>query len=241
MMKPTKLTILQINDTHGYLEPHPELFWQGDKVEYRTSGGYARLLTIFKRMRHEQNGAVIERGGVRGGIIGIAATILDKTMPPQFIEGLRFTLGNQELPGHIRTLREQERVDLVVVLSHLGFSAGCETRSRSRRHRHFLEWPHAQPDGSTPRGERRDDHSIGLSRIVFRSFDVELDGRKFIPHQLIHVDDSIPADPEMERLIEDIMSPHRQVLAEVVGQTETDLNRNTFLESTMDNLCPHFG
>ena len=58
-MKTTKLTILQINDTHGYLEPHSELFWRGDKAEYRPAGGYARLLTIFKQVRREQNGAVI--------------------------------------------------------------------------------------------------------------------------------------------------------------------------------------
>ena len=41
-----KLTILQINDTHGYLEPHRELFWQGDKAEYRPSGGYVRVGVI---------------------------------------------------------------------------------------------------------------------------------------------------------------------------------------------------
>jgi sulfur-oxidizing protein SoxB len=58
-MNNTKLTILQINDTHGYLEPHSELFWQGDKAEYRPSGGYARLLTIFKQVRLERNGEVI--------------------------------------------------------------------------------------------------------------------------------------------------------------------------------------
>ena len=58
-MNNTNLTILQINDTHGYLEPHPELFWRGDKAEYRLSGGYARLLTIFKQVRQERNGAVI--------------------------------------------------------------------------------------------------------------------------------------------------------------------------------------
>lgn len=46
-MNPTERMILQINDTHGYLEPYPELFWRGDKAEYRPSGGYARLLTIF--------------------------------------------------------------------------------------------------------------------------------------------------------------------------------------------------
>lgn len=35
---------------------------------------------------------------------------------------MRFTLGNTELPGHIDRLRNSETVDLVVVLSHLGFA-----------------------------------------------------------------------------------------------------------------------
>lgn len=33
-----------------------------------------------------------------------------------------------------------------------------------------------------------------------------------------------------------MVAPHRALLAEVVGQTATALNRNTFLEATMDNL-----
>jgi len=193
-------TILQISDTHGYLEPHRELFWEGERAECRSAGGYARLSSIFKQVRQEQNGAVIaldngdtlhgtfhavqsqgqsfidplnllgldawtvhwdfaygptrvrqlaaqlkhpllasncyrkstgeleyspftviERAGARVGVVGIASTIIDKTMPENFSEGSRFTLGNEELPGHVRTLREREQVDLVVVLSHLGF------------------------------------------------------------------------------------------------------------------------
>ena len=38
---------------------------------------------------------VVERAGMRVGIIGIAATIIDKTMPEHFSEGLRFSLGNE--------------------------------------------------------------------------------------------------------------------------------------------------
>ena len=53
------ITLLQINDTHGYLEPHPELFWNAGCAEYRTSGGYARLRTIFRQVRAERDGAVI--------------------------------------------------------------------------------------------------------------------------------------------------------------------------------------
>jgi len=32
MSKNIDLTILQINDTHGYLELHNEIFWFGDKA-----------------------------------------------------------------------------------------------------------------------------------------------------------------------------------------------------------------
>ena len=316
-MNNTKITILQINDTHGYLEPHPELFWQGDKAEYRTAGGYGRLLTIFKQVRLEQNGSVIaldngdtlhgtfhavhsegealiepvnllgldawtvhwdfaygpdrmrelaaklnhpllacncylkatgelaypaftviERSGVRVGIIGIAATILDKTMPPKFSDGLRFTLGNEELPGHIRTLRERERVELVVVLSHLGFPQDVKLASEVAGIDVLLS-------GHTH--NRMDRPLIVNGATIIQSgchgsfvgrLDVEFDGGQIgaIHHQLIHVDGSIPADPDMERLIEDTVSPHRRMLSEVVGQTGTALNRNTFLESTMDNF-----
>ena len=40
--KRKNLTILQINDTHGYLESHPELFHgAGEVPEVRTAGGFA--------------------------------------------------------------------------------------------------------------------------------------------------------------------------------------------------------
>ena len=62
---------------------------------------------------------LLERGGVRVGIILIAATIIDKTMAKHFSEGLRFTMGNEELPSQISALRAQG-AELIVVLSQLG-------------------------------------------------------------------------------------------------------------------------
>lgn len=310
-------TLIQINDTHGYLEPHPELFWTGERAEYRTSGGYARLLSVFKQVREERNGAVIaldngdtlhgtfhavhskgealieplnllgldawtvhwdfaygpdrlralaaklnhpllacncydkdsgdlaypaftvlERGGVRVGIIGIAATILDKTMPPHFSEGLRFTLGNEELPGHIRTLRERECVDLIVVLSHLGFPqdvklasevAGIDVLVSGHTHNR-MDRP-LVVNGATI--IQSGCHGSFVGRL-----DVEIGGGKVavVRHELIHVDDTISPDLEMQAVVEKVIAPHRAMLAEVVGQTATALNRNTFLEATMDNL-----
>ena len=68
-----------------------------------------------------QSSIVLQRLGLRIGVIGIAATIIDKSMPPQFSEGLRFTSGIDELPAEIARLRSSEGAHLIVVLSHLGF------------------------------------------------------------------------------------------------------------------------
>lgn len=200
-MSERELTILQINDLHGYIEPHPEVFRARGGSRYETCGGLARIATVFKQVRAERPDAVlvldngdtfhgtyvavesrgeamvplmdaleldamtahwefaygpercrslaaalsypvlaincyeaesdrlvfapsrvVERAGLRIGLIGIASNIIDKSMPPSHSTGVRFTLGNIELPAHIARLRSVDKVDLVVVLSHLGFA-----------------------------------------------------------------------------------------------------------------------
>jgi len=51
MSKVHELTIFQINDTHGYLEAHPELVWAGSDAAYPRIGGYARIASLFKQAR----------------------------------------------------------------------------------------------------------------------------------------------------------------------------------------------
>ncbi len=310
------ITILQINDTHGYLEPHRELFWEGNRAVYRTTGGYARILTIFNQVRKECDGAVIaldngdtlhgtfpavnsqgealieplnvlgldawtahwdfaygakrlselakrlnhpllalncfhqetgvlaykpftviERSGMRVGVIGIAATIIDKTMPKHFSHGLRFTLGNEELPGQIRVLREREKVDLVVVLSHLGFPQdfklatevpGIDVLLSGHTHNRMIEPCKVNNTTIMQSGC----HGSFVGRL-----DVEMssEGAR-VRHQLIEVDESFTEDSEMVRVVERAIAPHRKMLSEIVGHTSTALNRNTLLEATMDNL-----
>ena len=53
------LTVLQINDTHGYLEPHPELVWHGRSPFFPILGGYARIAGFFRAVRLERPGAVL--------------------------------------------------------------------------------------------------------------------------------------------------------------------------------------
>jgi 2',3'-cyclic-nucleotide 2'-phosphodiesterase (5'-nucleotidase family) len=53
------VTILQLNDSHGYFKIHPELFWEGNREVYRRVGGYSRISTIFNQIREEYHGTVI--------------------------------------------------------------------------------------------------------------------------------------------------------------------------------------
>jgi 2',3'-cyclic-nucleotide 2'-phosphodiesterase (5'-nucleotidase family) len=311
------ITLLQINDTHGYLESHPELFWKGGRAVYRTAGGYARIKGIFETARRDALGAVfafdngdtfhgtyvavhsrgaalvdpvnllgldawtahwdfaygpdrlrelagqlrhpllaincydaktgerpfpayavIERGGLRVGVIGIAATIIDKTMPAHFSEGLRFSLGNEELPECIATLRERERADVVVVLSHLGFPqdvklagevSGIDVLLSGHTHNRmesplFVNGTPIIQSGC---------HGSFVGRL-----DIEV-GRgtsRVLGHQLITVDESIEPDAAMQHLVDAAMAPYRAILQPVAGSTESALNRNTVLEATMDNF-----
>lgn len=315
------LTLAQLNDSHGYVELHNELFWTAKGATYRKAGGYARIATLLKQMRGERPGAVLtfdggdtihgtypavqtkgeglipllnaldfaamtahwefaygpaqlkqvtaglnypllaanvydkesgtrpfearrvyEAGGLRVGVVGLASNIVDKTMPPHFSKGLRFTLGRDELAEAVRALREAERVDLVVALSHLGFPQDMQlaedlaaqgapvdvflsSHTHNRLHRPAtVERTLIIQSGS---------HGSFLGRLDLRVEDGRVTGWD---HRLITVGEDIAPDGEMQAQVDELLRPFRAELERVVGRTETALNRNTLLESTMDNL-----
>ena len=140
---------------------------------------------------------MIERGGLRVAVIGIACPIVDKTMPPAFSEGVRFTIGNDELPRWIETVRRDERADLVVVLSHLGFPQDVKL-ARETDGIDVLVSGHTH--------NRMRDAIVENGAIVFQSgchgsfigrLDVEVADRRVVSHrhQLIPVDDTLDEEP----------------------------------------------
>ena len=312
-----QVTLLQMNDSHGYIEPHPELFWAGDRAEYRLAGGYARIAALFDAVRDARTGRVLafdcgdtihgtypavqsegeafvpvlnaigfdgmtahwefaygpeqfrkiarrldypvlaincyddssgdlvfppyticETDGLQVGVIGIAATVIDKVMPESFSEGLHFTLGNAELPGHIARLREEEDVDLIVVVSHLGFPQevklarevdGIDVLLSGHTHNRLFE--PAVVNGTII--IQSGCHGSFIGRL-----DLEVEDRQVtkFDHDLIIVGEATEPHPEVEEMVEGVMDPHREYLSRIVGETRTGLNRNTILEATMDNF-----
>jgi 2',3'-cyclic-nucleotide 2'-phosphodiesterase (5'-nucleotidase family) len=86
------LTILQLNDLHGYLAPHPELFRLAPNDRFRSGGGVARIAAIFQSIRREVDGAtapdaamahivdhaVSAFAGAGAHVVGTTRTALDR-------------------------------------------------------------------------------------------------------------------------------------------------------------------
>jgi len=182
--------------------------------------------------------SVKEIGGLRIGLVGIASNIVDKTMPPSFSAGLHFTLVREELPSIINVLRTQEKVDLVVLISHLGFPQDMKLLSEvhgidvclsghthNRLHKPVLQGKTLIIQSGC--------HGSFLGRL-----DLEIEGGRVADyrHQLIEVEANIDPDPAVDDLIRQALAPYQKELSTVVGETATALNRATMLETTMDNF-----
>jgi S-sulfosulfanyl-L-cysteine sulfohydrolase len=316
-MNSKPLTILQVNDTHAYLDLHTEYFWGAHGAEYRPAGGYARLAALVKQIRREgpdqvlflDNGdtlhgtyAVVqtqgkamlpilsrlgldgmtahwefaygpetfqqraaelnypvlalnvftqhdrklifppyrikEANGLRIGIAGLANNIVDKMMPPSFSEGLTFDLGREELSQVVQRLRQEEQVDLVVLLSHLGFPqdmqlvsdvAGIDICLSGHTH-HRLYQPVRQGETLLIQSGS---HGSFLGRL-----EVTIEGSRIVDyrHELLQVEQDISPDQEIQDLVDSALKPFQAEMKEWIGETETPLNRAYNLETTMDNL-----
>jgi len=309
-----ELSIVQINDVHGYIEPHLEHFYNKEGLIVDEAGGFSRMKTIIEEIQKERMTFIFDNGdtfhgtyeavnsegknliplvnelGIQAmtfhwdigygpeklkaigeelnypilainayeketnelyfkpytivkqedisiGIIGIAATIIDKTMPAHFSEGLYFTLGNEELPHYVQELQEKE-VDLIVVLSHLGFPqdvkmmqevGGVDICLSGHTHNRLSE--PVQIDNTTIIQSGSQSSFIG-------KIDVTVEDKKIteLDHSLMTITKDIPENSKMKDLVQKAVALYKEQLSEVVGQTDGILHRGWNVESTMDNL-----
>lgn len=181
---------------------------------------------------------VREVGSVRVGFVGVTSPIVTETMPKKFGEGLRFTNGTDTLPRCIAKLRNEDKVDLIVVVSHLGFPQEVKLVKE-------VEGIDVLLSGHT-HNRLAEPVRVGQTLLIQSGFDGSFLGRLDLEverghvcgfqHQLIEVAEAIEPDAETEAVINEQLAPFRERLSEVVGQTATALNRMTVLEATMDNL-----
>lgn len=172
------------------------------------------------------------------GIVGIASNIVDKTMPPHFSEGIMFSSGKDELPPVINALRTREKVDLIILISHLGFAQDMELLSHipgvdvclsGHTHNRLFQPVKVGQTIVIQSGC----HGSFLGRL-----DLAVENGVVVEyqHRLIEIAANIRPEPAVDAMIIQAISPYRSELSTIVGETATALNRATLLETTMDNF-----
>ncbi|MGJ8592945.1 MAG: bifunctional metallophosphatase/5'-nucleotidase [Aquaticitalea sp.] len=309
-----KLNILFINDVHGYLEPHAELFYDETGEVVETAGGYAHIAGIVEKIRKDnpntllfdggdtlhgtkplvdtQGAAVVpilnalkidalvghwdfaygphhlqqlekqlefpvlgcnvynedgshflepslmlEQGGIKIGVIGICAMIVDKVMPKKMSEGLKFTTGKEEVPKYIAQLKA-EGADIIVLLSHNGFPQDFQLLKNINgvdiclsAHTHNRIYIPIEVNGAQI-------VQCGCHGAFVGHFSLELEDKKIknVNYELIKVDASTPKDENVAHLVSEALKPFKDIKENIVGSTSQTLHRYTTLNSSMDEL-----
>ena len=309
-----KLNILFINDVHGYLAPHPELFYNKDGETIEKVGGYASIAGYVNKVRTEnpntllfdggdtlhgtkpvvdsegellvpilnamkvdalvghwdfaygpekfktisgqfkfpvlgcnvykedgslffQPTIMLEQAGLKIGVIGICAMIVDKVMPEKMSKGLKFTTGEEELPKYIKELK-QNGADIIILLSHNGFPqdvdllkkiSGIDICLSAHTHNRIYE-PIIINDTKIVQ--------CGCHGAFVGNFSLEFQDKKIhnCTYELVKLDETTPKDEIVENMVKDALKPYKGISENVVGKTSEILHRYDAINSKMDNL-----
>lgn len=118
--------------------PMAALGLDGMTAHWEFAYGLARLGEIAQRLPYPilaanyhgsalelQPFTIVDRGGIRVAVIGLSAVVAKHLLPRDHRSALEMTMGESELRTLIPSVRRDREVDLVLVLSHLGFPQDC--------------------------------------------------------------------------------------------------------------------
>lgn len=185
-----------------------------------------------------QPSAILEKNGLTIGVIGLASNIIQKNMPAVFSEGADFTDGISEARAQVKKLRSQG-VDLVVLLSHLGYPQDIALLEQ-------VEGIDLCLSGHT-HNRVRSPQKIGGAYIIqsgalasslgFLRLQVD-QGIQSIHHEYVVLDKTIPQDRGMLAMLrkDKVLASFAKELDTPVGSSRVDLHRGSSFYGTMDYL-----
>ncbi len=180
-----------------------------------------------------------ERGGHKIGIIGQSFPFTSTANPKEFTQGWSFGLRLETLQEYVNELRKEHKVDCVVVLSHDGFSVDQEV-ARKVHGIDFILSGHTHDPSPKPiviNGTAiviAGSHGKYIGRL---DIDIQDHKVKDYEYKLIPIASNIiPADPEGEKLVNELYAPFDTEFNEVLGKTKGTLYKRDTFHSTFDQL-----
>jgi len=183
--------------------------------------------------------SIREVGGVKVGVIGQAFPYTPIAHPRRFVPDLTFGIKDDRIQALVRELRDDRKVDLVVLLSHNGVAVDLKLAGRVAGLDVILGG-HTHDGLPAPIvvGQTLVVNSGAHGKFLSR-LDLDVRGGRVVGHRyrLIPVLSShLPADPEMARLIREVRGPHETKLREALAVSESLLYRRGNFNGTFDEL-----
>jgi len=180
-----------------------------------------------------------ERGGAKIGVIGQAFPFTSTANPKEFTEGWSFGIRPETLQDYVNELRNEHKVDCVVVISHDGFSVDQEV-ARMVHGIDFILSGHTHdpsPQPITVEGTViviAGSHGKYVGRLDIDASNGKVNGYEY---KLVPMASNIiPADPEGVKLVNELYAPFDKELNEVLGKTKGTLYKRDTFFSTFDQL-----
>jgi sulfur-oxidizing protein SoxB len=186
---------------------------------------------------------VKELGGHRVAVIGQAFPYVPIAHPRRFTPNWTFGIRDEELQKLVRSLRENDKVDAVVLLSHNGMDVDLKLASRVSGidvvlggHTHDAV---PQPIPVSNAGGTTLVTNAGSNGKFLGVLDLDLAKGKVrdVRYRLLPVfSELLRADPAMEALIEKVRAPYAAAYAQKIATTDRLLYRRGNFNGTMDTL-----
>ena len=184
-----------------------------------------------------QPSKMFEVENLKIGVIGVAAFIVDKVMPPSFAGDLKFTDGIKEVATEIVKLKKYG-ADLIILLSHNGLPQDFELLKQVdgidvclSAHTHNRIYTALETNGALV-------IQCGCHGSFMGHMTLTIEDGKIASHQykLHTIDTSIVEDKEMKQLVDNALVGYHDILTNVVGKTDELLHRYTTLNAALDEL-----
>ena len=179
--------------------------------------------------------------GVKLGFISYNDPEVPIRQNPAFSKGLLFKQLEDNLEPLIKELKEEKKVDILFLVTHLGISKQIYLADQEQIK--GVDFILGNDTHERIRQPLKRKYAQVVEPGAFASFvgrlDLEVQDGKIVGqrYELIDVDPAkYPADPVVQKVVDEQIAPYKVQMERVLGYTATPLYRYLVVENPMDNL-----
>lgn len=184
---------------------------------------------------------VTEKKGVRIGFLAYNDPEIPVRQNPGYSEGIKFTQVEDNLKNLIHKLKNEEKVDLLFLVTHLGISKQVMLANNPKIK--GVDFVLGNDTHERIRKPIKGKYSVVVEPGAFGSFlgrlDVQMENNKMIgyTYDLIEVTPKeLKADAKIQTIIDEQLKPYEEEMGTVLGYTTEPIYRYLVVENPMDNF-----